>query len=412
MDEFDIQLQDAISRRRSGQEAAQSFQMPQGRMVGGRYIGPGLNDVLVQGLRMYQGQKDAEQAGQQIKDLTASRQKALADALRQKNEAAAAEELRIKTALETMTPQQAIAAGVPIDRVKGHAEAPNFGRSKVVRTVEIMGEDGLKRVQQYDEYGQPIGDSMSGYVAPVQVNQGGQITFATPKPGQSFAVGMSPSPRDSSAQSRLDADKGLTVADAGGLGQSALSKQFGKAAAGFRWKSDGSMEFIPGGPADEKAQQQKTGAGTVGSVVADLRDRYSKLQEGGGIVESGGNTLSNIRAYASSSDVGQVLGGMLGTKNQGERDSIAMTRPLLLQAIMKATGMSAKQMDSNAELKLYLATATDPTKGLQANMAALDRIEQMFGGGASNPNSAGLPGAGAPPKEARPAMPQGFKVVR
>jgi hypothetical protein len=291
----------------------------------------------------------------------------------------------------------------------------------VVRTVEIMGEDGLKRVQQYDEYGQPIGDSLSGYVAPVQVNQGGQITFATPKPGQSFAVGMKPSQRDPSAQgggkvgqaqSRLDDDKGLTVADAGGLGQLALSKQFGKAPAGFRWKADGSMEFIPGGPADEKAQQQKTGAGTVGSVVADLRDRYRKLQEGGGIVESGGNTLSNIRAYASSSDAGQVLGGMLGTKNQGERDSIAMTRPVLLQAIMKATGMSAKQMDSNAELKLYLATATDPTKGLQANMAALDRIEQMFGGGARNPNSAGLPGAGAPPKESRPAMPQGFKVVR
>ena len=58
-----------------------------------------------------------------------------------------------------------------------------------------------------------------------------------------------------------------------------------------------------------------------------------------------------------------------------------MTRPLLLQAIMKATGMSAKQMDSNAELKLYLSTATDPTKGLQANMEALDRIEKLYGSG-------------------------------
>lgn len=58
-----------------------------------------------------------------------------------------------------------------------------------------------------------------------------------------------------------------------------------------------------------------------------------------------------------------------------------MTRPLLLQAIMKATGMSAKQMDSNAELKLYLATATDPQKGLEANLEALDRIESLYGGG-------------------------------
>ena len=32
-------------------------------------------------------------------------------------------------------------------------------------------------------------------------------------------------------------------------------------------------------------------------------------------------------------------------------------------------------------LKLYLATATDPQKGLEANLEALDRIESLYGGG-------------------------------
>ena len=59
--------------------------------------------------------------------------------------------------------------------------------------------------------------------------------------------------------------------------------------------------------------------------------------------------------------------------------SPSQTRPLLMQAIMKASGMSAKQMDSNAEMKLWLATATDPTLDVQANIAALDRLEGMFG---------------------------------
>jgi len=205
---------------------------------------------------------------------------------------------------------------------------------------------------------------------------------------------------------RTQQQGGASAVDLGGDSQAALTKQFGKAPAGFRWKTDGGMEFIPGGPADQKALLQKSGEGTVGSVVADLRDKYNKLQDGGGIVESGGSTLSNIGARVSSSGIGQTLGGAFGTKNQGSRDSIEMTRPLLLQAIMKATGMSAKQMDSNAELKLYLATATDPTKGLQANMDALERIENLYGGGAKPAAPA------AQPAKSAPGMPSGFKVIR
>ena len=167
----------------------------------------------------------------------------------------------------------------------------------------------------------------------------------------------------------------------GGETQIGLNKQFGKPQAGYRWKADGSLEFIPGGPADQKAQMKTSGEGTVDSVVADLRDKYDKLNSGGGIVNDKEGMIGNIGARIASTGLGQTLGGAVGTTNQTSRDNIAMTRPLLLQSIMKATGMSAKQMDSNAELKLYLATATDPTKGYQANMEALDRIEQLYGGG-------------------------------
>jgi hypothetical protein len=177
MDEFDIQLKEAIARRQARREDSQNFQMPQGQMVGGRYIRPNFGQALVQGLRMYQGEKEYEQAGQQIKDLTANRQKAIADALRKFGETAqgtpenapgdgtgqvtpakapnmtlayqqlleapdaglrkmaaegmattsqaqakarmeAAERQRVASMLATMTPQQAIAAGAPADLVK------------------------------------------------------------------------------------------------------------------------------------------------------------------------------------------------------------------------------------------------------------------------------------------------------
>jgi len=177
----------------------------------------------------------------------------------------------------------------------------------------------------------------------------------------------------------------LTFDKAGGLdggeSQVGLNKQFGKPQAGYRWKADGSLEFIPGGPADQKAQLQKSGEGTVGGVVADLRDKYTQLNAENGIVSTNNRFGTNMGASFGASGVGQMLNGIVGTKTQSIRDSIAMTRPLLLQAIMKASGMSAKQMDSNAELKLHLATATDPQKGLEANLEALDRLESLFGGG-------------------------------
>ena len=172
----------------------------------------------------------------------------------------------------------------------------------------------------------------------------------------------------------------------GGISQMGMNKQFGKPPAGFRWKQDGGLEAIPGGPSDQKAQNIEAGKQTVDSVVATLRNSYNNLDKNGGITSTEQGVASNLSRALSRSGVGQVVGGAIGSTNQKERDSIAQARPLLMQAIMKATGMSAKQMDSNTELKLYLSTATDPTLSLQANREALDRIESLYGSGANSAN--------------------------
>ena len=46
--------------------------------------------------------------------------------------------------------------------------------------------------------------------------------------------------------------------------------------------------------------------------------------------------------------------------------------------------MSAKQMDSNAELKMYLAAATDPSLDYESNINALKQLERLFGTPAEN----------------------------
>ena len=155
--------------------------------------------------------------------------------------------------------------------------------------------------------------------------------------------------------------------------------QGNKPPAGYRYKPDGSLEAIPGGPADQKLQQAGTGRETVNSLIATLRDQYSQLHQGGGIADPKAGVMSNLAAGIGSSGVGQFAGRMVGTQNQSLRNQISQQRPLLLNAIKQATGMTAKQMDSNVELKMYLAAATDPTLDIRANLAALDKLDELYG---------------------------------
>ena len=155
------------------------------------------------------------------------------------------------------------------------------------------------------------------------------------------------------------------------------------APAGYRFTPTGDLMAIPGGPVDAKTikanSAQETGRDTVSSVVDQLRTGYENLNARNSIVNPKNSVMSNLSAGLASSAPGQVASNLAGTEAQSIRNEIKMTRPLLLQQIMKATGMSAKQMDSNAELKLWLSTATDPGLDIKSNLAALDNIEKMYG---------------------------------
>ncbi len=148
---------------------------------------------------------------------------------------------------------------------------------------------------------------------------------------------------------------------------------------------------------DAKLAEQEKSKKDVEGIIAVLRDSYNQLRTGGGVTDTSKGGLQNAGAAASSSAVGQALGKTFGTQNQSHRNTIAQQRPILMGNISKALGMSAKQLDSNAELKLWLNAATDPTLDYQTNMRALDQLESMLAGGGStpsNPAQSGGPKAG------------------
>lgn len=95
--------------------------------------------------------------------------------------------------------QKGLTLGMEPKFLKGMAELPNAGRTKVARTIKVPGAGGGMVEVMVDEYGDKRGE-MTGYVAPQLVDTGATKQFVTPAAGQSFQVGMSPSELDAQAR--------------------------------------------------------------------------------------------------------------------------------------------------------------------------------------------------------------------
>jgi hypothetical protein len=141
--------------------------------------------------------------------------------------------------------------------------------------------------------------------------------------------------------------------------------------------------MTPATPGAEKALEKtaiaKEGKQAVNGVLNTLYSEYNSLVKSGGITDTRLSTEENIAARTGASGLGQLTGSYTGSESQSFRDTIEQTRPLLLTAIMKATGLSATQLNSNVELQTYLKTATDPKVSIQSNVKALNNISTMFG---------------------------------
>jgi hypothetical protein len=160
--------------------------------------------------------------------------------------------------------------------------------------------------------------------------------------------------------------------------------------------------------ATAKAAPKEAGKQQLDDVALTLGSYYDELDKSGGIVSNERGAVDNLQASVASSGVGQAFGRAIGTKNQTARDSIKQTRPILLQAIKNATGMSAQQMNSNVELMLWIEAATDPAISIESNRAALANIKKWMGSGTSAdlgaPPAGGAPAAGGVPAGVPPEL--------
>jgi hypothetical protein len=208
-----------------------------------------------------------------------------------------------------------------------------------------------------------------------------------------------------------------TVADQGGPNQIALSKQFGKAQPGYRWKSDGTLEAIPGGPADRKLSE---------AGIKEDRQREGAVQQANRVIAKVDDALKNVGV--TTAGVGSVLSGIPGTSARNLSGTLDTIKANLGFAELQA------MRDASPTGGALGAIAVQELLALQATVASLDQAqsptqlqkslndikthytnwkETVAGREPSNakrkttPQTGGASGSFDAPK-----MPEGFRVIR
>jgi hypothetical protein len=106
---------------------------------------------------------------------------------------------------------------------------------------------------------------------------------------------------------------------------------------------------------------------------------YDSLQSTGDMVSIDNSPIKNVKNYLASTDIGQVAGGALGTEAQSTRDKVNNLLPQLMLDIKNATGMSAKQLDSDKDVQFIRQSLTNPKVEYSAVKAALQNLKNKYG---------------------------------
>jgi len=112
-------------------------------------------------------------------------------------------------------------------------------------------------------------------------------------------------------------------------------------------------------------------------TITNLVEQYKKLGSKGMLV--GSDTTMANRAKAAAAVAAPGLTTIVSPERGGPVSTLANTRQTMLSALMGATGMSAKNIDSNAEMRAYLNSLSNPGQPVETIVDTLNNLSERFG---------------------------------
>lgn len=129
----------------------------------------------------------------------------------------------------------------------------------------------------------------------------------------------------------------------------------------------------------------------IEAAIQSMASKYDALKEMGAIQNKDNGALMNLAdAIAASRSAegswnplprGQDIARMFNMPAQPIRDSIYADRSNFANLIKTASGMSAKQFDSNSELQNFLQGLGSPEVSYETNQDILARLSKQYGTG-------------------------------
>jgi hypothetical protein len=373
-----------LQRKLKIADALKNAQTPQGQMISGHYEAPSWTQSLANAYGTYKGKKSEEEALKGYGEYNKAKEQRMADALKQyeqdiapRTEQAPQQPTTIQGSTGEISPNMGMVNAPPritpatagdrysaLLKFGATTQNPELTQKAMFGNIEHLNKAEDRAADQ--EFERIMNKDKQGFELTQQEKQfANQMTLQ--KSNQQFQANEGMLNRKN--QYNLQAPVSV-------MGPN------GKPMYVERNKAIGMQPYTAAQEAKDVAKVR--GGESFDTMIGGLRDSYKQLGEMGGITSTKQGPLSNLGAGIASSGIGQATGRLFGTQAQSIRNNIAQSRPLLLNAIKEATGMSAKQMDSNTELNLYLRAATDPALDLQANLHALDQLEKLYGGNRSS----------------------------
>ena len=158
---------------------------------------------------------------------------------------------------------QWVASGGDPKQLEAIATAPDLGLPEVARVLEQRGSDNTPEQIREDKFGRRIGSAVPKPFEMRMQDIGGSVVPVNPFAPSALTKSMTPG----DVQQAMDAAagrgvtmRGQNMTDARARELAAIQREqtaSGRVPTGYRAKPDGTLEFIPGGPADPSTKQDK-----------------------------------------------------------------------------------------------------------------------------------------------------------